>query len=203
MISLANDLLDFAQLKNGKFRKQEKWFDANLCINEIINIQKYKAERKGIEIVTDFDHEENIIFSDDQRILQVVLNLLSNALKFTDEHGVITIACKVDSEFVEISVSDTGIGISEQDQKKLFKLFGFLESSQGRNTQGIGLGLAIAQKICYEFGGGNIRLESEVGIGSKFTFKFKLGVSDSSPRPASSKNKGLRRITETIPKYNY
>ena len=75
-----------------------------------------------------------MIYSDDQRILQVVLNLLSNALKFTDENGVITISCQCDSDFVNISVEDTGIGISEQDQKKLFKLFGFLESSAGRNS---------------------------------------------------------------------
>ena len=85
-----------------------------------------------------------MIFSDDQRILQIVLNLLSNSLKFTDEDGTITISARVSEDFVNISVQDTGIGISKQDQKKLFKLFGFLESSQGRNTQGIGLGLAIS-----------------------------------------------------------
>ena len=85
-----------------------------------------------------------MVCSDDQRILQVVLNLLSNALKFTDEGGTITISTHCDSEFIHISVEDTGIGISEQDQKKLFKLFGFLESSAGRNKQGVGLGLAIS-----------------------------------------------------------
>jgi signal transduction histidine kinase len=115
MISLANDLLDFAQLKNGKFRKQEKWMDVRTVVEEIINIQNYKAAKKSITINTNFDDCRDIIFSDEQRILQIVLNLLSNSLKFTDELGVITISCKTDREFVEISVEDTGIGISEQD----------------------------------------------------------------------------------------
>ena len=122
-------------MKNGKFRKQEQWFDVHSIIREVITIQKYKADRKKIKIVTNFRSEEPaMIYTDDQRILQVVLNLHSNALKFTDEDGIITISCSVEEDYVRISVEDTGIGISEQDQKKLFKLFGFLESSAGRNT---------------------------------------------------------------------
>jgi len=101
-------------MKNGKFRKQEQWFDVHSIIREVITIQKYKADRKKIKIVTNFRSEEPaMIYTDDQRILQVVLNLLSNALKFTDEDGIITISCSVEEDYVRISVEDTGIGISE------------------------------------------------------------------------------------------
>ena len=83
--------------------------------------------------------------------MQVTLNLLTNALKFTDSGGSITISVslvEIDlDQYVQISVKDTGIGISKKDQKKLFKLFGFLESSKDRNSKGVGLGLSIAQQI--------------------------------------------------------
>ena len=115
MKSLANDLLDFAQLENGKFRKKEAWFNVHNCIDEVVSIQEYKAKVKKINIVTKFSLEEGYIYSDEERILQVVLNLLSNALKFTDQDGTITISCKCDNEFVTISVEDNGIGISEED----------------------------------------------------------------------------------------
>lgn len=104
-----------------------------------------------------------------------MLNLLSNALKFTEENGKITISCSTDEEFIKISVKDTGIGISEENKKKLFKLFGFLESSKDKNPNGVGLGLAISQKIVHEFDGGDFELESKEGFGSKFTFKFRMG----------------------------
>ena len=108
----------------------------------------------------------------------MVLNLLSNALKFTDEGDVITITTYLEiideEKFLKISVRDTGIGISKEDQKKLFKLFGFLDGSKSKNPQGIGLGLYISQKIVESFQGGIIDLDSEVGEGTMFTFKFKL-----------------------------
>jgi two-component system, sensor histidine kinase ChiS len=106
----------------------------------------------------------------------VVLNLLSNSLKFTDEGGRILIKGLLvkqgDYNYLEVSVMDTGIGISKENQEKLFTMFGFLEDSSERNSHGIGLGLAISQQIVMEFGGGKIDLISEIGEGSTFTFKF-------------------------------
>ena len=198
MKSLVGDLLDFAQLQNGKFRKVEEFFNIRKVINEVISIQEYKAKKKGISIQTTFknfdrdilnepvtscisemeEDELYMICSDEQRIIQVVLNLLSNALKFTSKDDRIYITCEIKVidglKYISISVEDTGIGISKNDQKKLFKMFGYLESSNKQNTQGIGLGLYISQKIVETFEGDKIELESEVGIGTKFTFKFKL-----------------------------
>lgn len=119
-----------------------------------------------------------MVNSDSHRLGQVVMNLLSNAIKFTDKEGQININCgplqKDDKTYLQVSVEDTGIGISLEDQEKMFKLFGFLESSKSRNKGGIGLGLHISSQIVKEFGGGIIDLESEPDTGSKFTFKFEI-----------------------------
>ena len=82
---------------------------------------------------------------------------------------------KANDSYLKISVKDTGCGISEEDQGKLFKLFGFLKTTEKKNTKGIGLGLYISKRIVEFFGGGKIDLQSELGIGTTFTFKFKLG----------------------------
>jgi signal transduction histidine kinase len=106
--------------------------------------------------------------------MQVLLNLQSNALKFTQK-GKVEIKVSITEEnFLKISVVDTGIGIKREDQDKLFKLFGFLRESQSMNTSGIGLGLVISQNIIKQYQG-TITLDSEYGRGSTFTFALKLG----------------------------
>jgi len=106
--------------------------------------------------------------------MQVLLCLQSNALKFT-RNGEVHIVVTTDEEFLRIEVRDTGIGISKEDQKKLFKLFGFLEENKAQqmNKNGVGLGLYIAKQITNQFDG-DIDVDSEVGEGSTFTIKFKL-----------------------------
>ena len=95
MLSLANDLIAFSQLKNGKFRKILEWINIKSCIQEVVSIQKYKAQLKhiSIEIIVEGIEENQLVFTDSYRVQQVVLNLLSNALKFTDENGCIIIKC--------------------------------------------------------------------------------------------------------------
>ena len=97
------------------------------------------------------------------------LNLLSNALKFTSSSGRINITVTILNDKLEIQVQDSGIGISEDDQEKLFKMFGFLKSTQQMNTQGIGLGLFICKQIVEEFDG-KIHVKSVPQMGSTFTF---------------------------------
>ena len=155
-------------------------------IKEVISILDYQAKKKGVKIHTFFKNFENqglieenptsslfdiqenhnyLIYSDEQRLVQVIMNLLSNALKFTSKGGTITLNCQLirdHKSFVKISVKDTGCGISKEDQTKLFKLFGFLKSSEKKNTKGIGLGLYISSRIVESFKGGKIDLESEL-----------------------------------------
>lgn len=125
-----------------------------------------------------------MIRTDESRIMQVLLGLQSNALKFTSNGHVKIIVSIVededgasnrvgDNKQVKISVEDTGIGISKKNQKKLFKLFGFIQDTSQMNTQGIGLGLAIAEQIVSQFKG-QIKVSSELGEGSVFSFTFKL-----------------------------
>ena len=106
----------------------------------------------------------------------MLLCLQSNALKFT-RNGEVHIVVTIDEEYLYIEVRDQGIGISKEDQKKLFKLFGFLEESQQMNKNGVGLGLYIAKQITNQFEG-DIDVDSELGEGSNFTIKFKIYQSE-------------------------
>jgi len=123
-----------------------------------------QAEAKGVRLVTEFPNieEDNLLkhspwlYADEHRIMQVLLNLQSNALKFTAAGSVkvrVSIQADGDDQDLVVSVSDTGTGISEANQARLFKLFGFIEETQEINTNGIGLGLAICKMIVEQYGG--------------------------------------------------
>ena len=128
----------------------------------------------------------------------MILNLLSNALKFTPENGTIDITCGPDQseEFIQVSVQDSGCGISKADQEGMFKLFGKLESSKSINKKGIGLGLYISSQIVKQFEGGEIKLDSEKGEGAKFTFKFKL-IKDKQPKNKANSQLSLKSFDDS------
>jgi len=152
-----------------------------------MDIQKMKAAEKKIWLKTEFvdigwkrGQESPFIFTDEQRVMQVLLGIQSNAIKFTEEGGVqikVKIIESKGHKYLEISVIDTGIGIKYEDQDKLFKLFGFLQDSKELNTKGIGLGLVISDQIVTEFGG-KVTFVSEPDVGSTFKFTFRLSDSE-------------------------
>lgn len=185
--------MDFAQIKAGKFRKNIKPFNIRDAIQKVMSTQSQKAKDnniqfdvvyKNIEMYdTGFDtHPKTsrlkspVICTDEYRIKQVLLGLQSNALKFTQD-GHVNIEVEIieenDFEFIKISVIDTGIGIAQENQDKLFKLFGFVDDNQQMNTNGIGLGLMISKLIVNKFNG-TINFLSEPGVGSTFMFTFRL-----------------------------
>ncbi|CDW86801.1 -like sensor kinase protein [Stylonychia lemnae] len=172
LLFLVNDLLDFQQIKNGKFRKNEMPCNIKDTINEAIEIIKLAIEEKGLTL--NFHIENNIpeeLVTDSQRINQILLNLLQNALKFTHK-GEINLFIKYDAVYNKLffTVKDQGIGIKHEDRKKLFTLFGKLESTASINTSGIGLGLNICKMIVESFGG-QIYIEDNKGeSGTSFTF---------------------------------
>ena len=180
MLFMVQDLLDMAQIKSDKFRKNITSFNIMNAVETVINIQNDKAFAKDLKLYAEFvniDPLNAMICSDEQRIQQVLLGLQSNALKFTQE-GEIKIRVEIqelekDKPMLVIEVIDTGIGISEENQKKLFQLFGLLEDKKQLNKNGIGLGLTIAKDICQVFGG-DISIQSEVGKGSTFKFYFDI-----------------------------
>lgn len=192
MLYNVEDLLDYGQMESGNFRKNIQQFDVKKAIQEIINVQLYKSSDKNIDLFLqsrefidgrskkDGEPDNFKIISDSQRLQQIILNLVSNALKFTPYGGYIKVDLelnrnsKVTSEgYIKIEVEDNGVGISKSNQKKLFKLFGFLNDTKEMNQKGIGLGLAISKKIINEFGG-DIKVRSEINEGSTFIFSLKL-----------------------------
>ena len=177
LLAIINDILDLSKIEAGKMELNPEEFDLELFIKEGISLFKEKSIRHNVMVdyVTEIDGN---IVADEQKIRQVLLNLLSNAFKFTPDSGSITVkARKVHDagDFVEISVEDTGIGISEDDQKKLFHAFQQLDSSVSKKQQGTGLGLNLCRKLV-ELHNGKIWVESELGKGSRFKFVIPISI---------------------------
>jgi signal transduction histidine kinase len=194
---MVQDFLDWAQIRQGKFRKNVTRFDIRELVNKVMAIQQQKAEEIGIQLKAVFVNIEELgpdspahmhspfVLTDEKRVMQVILGLQSNALKFT-KRGSITIKVAIEQpdlekadRFLAVEVQDTGVGIPAEDRGKLFKLFGFIENRNSvMNKNGIGLGLSIAKSIVTQFGG-SIELKESVPAplpnqGSVFKFTFKL-----------------------------
>ena len=133
----------------------------------VISVVEY-TESKGLNIVFDTDIEENIIACDPEKIERIVLNLISNAVKFSNKCEEILIEIKNKEDFIEISVKDNGIGIEKNHLDMIFDRYKQVDKSLSRNAEGAGLGLSIVKSIV-ELHGGSISVESEYGKGSKFT----------------------------------
>ena len=179
LLSLIEDILDLSKFETGNFSINNDWFNVNELIDEVNDMFSFQCERKDLklEFSCGIDLRDGQIYSDRGRIKQVFLNLLSNAIKFTF-HGKIVVRARIlkslnsDDRFVEFSVEDTGIGIKEEDQIKLFKLFGMVSKSKNINPNGCGIGLTVSKKYV-EHMGGDIELRSKFGVGTliKFTIK--------------------------------
>ena len=170
LLNLISDILDISKIEAGKMDLTIEKTSLSEIIDETVILIKDEAAKKKITIKKEFDLLSEFIESDKQRIKQVLFNLLSNALKFSKEDGgTVTITVKKEGDMANISVSDTGIGIREEDLKRLFKEFEQLDSGISRKFGGTGLGLAISKKLV-ELHGGTIRAESKFGEGSTFIF---------------------------------
>ncbi|ABI78393.1 sensor histidine kinase/response regulator [Hyphomonas neptunium ATCC 15444] len=182
LLRLINDILDFSKNEAGKLTLEARPFDVRAAITNQINLVNIDADNKRVKLETRISPAvPRKIIGDELRFNQVVLNLLSNAVKFTENGTVIVradVASSQDRDVVlELSVRDSGIGMDEQQQAKLFKSFSQADSSTTRQFGGTGLGLAICRQIVEQMGG-NIRVESKIGEGSTFTFRIKVLVED-------------------------
>ena len=179
LLGIINDILDMSKIEEGKFELSCTEFDFNAMLGEIANIFEFRFGEKKQNFVMNIDPSiPPRIVADEQKLSQVITNLISNAIKFTPEDGRIELQASLldintgEESYncvLEIAVADTGIGISKKDQEKLFHSFVQVDSSISRKFGGTGLGLAISKKIV-EMMGGDIRIESEPGRGSKFIF---------------------------------
>jgi len=179
LLGVINDILDISKIEANKFELSPVDFDFEKLINRVVNVVNFRLEEKKQKLSIYIDSAiPRTLLGDDQRLTQVLTNLLGNAIKFTGEHGVISLAARLLGEgngvcIIEISVNDTGIGISEEQQLRLFHSFEQAESGTSRKFGGTGLGLAISKSIV-EMMGGRIWVNSEIGKGSTFTFNIQL-----------------------------
>jgi len=196
LLGIINDILDMSKIEEGKLELSYTDFEFSAMIQRVINIFEFRlAEKKQQFIVNADPLIPSRIITDEQRLAQVITNLVSNAIKFTPNEGRITLDVKrIDSGEddgvceLELRMSDTGIGISKEQLGKLFDPFVQVDSSISRKFGGTGLGLAITKKIV-EMMQGSIHIESELGHGSSFIFNIKVEVPKLHPEtiePASS-----------------
>ncbi len=175
LLSIVNDVLDLSKIESNSFKLENVSFNTNELFEEIIELYNIKAQEKEIKLDYEADlHVPKFIFGDPVRIKQVLSNLLANAIKFTDQGGIVSLTIKViqmNDKEVELSfeVADNGIGISKENQKHIFNSFEQAEEGIVRKFGGTGLGLAISKKFV-EAMGSHIQLESELGKGSCFRF---------------------------------
>ena len=173
LLSLINEILDLSKVEAGRMELEVAPFDLPLAIDNARTFVRERATKHGITLEVDVDERLGEIVGDERKIKQILLNLLSNAVKFTPEGGRIGINARQTDGAVEISVSDTGIGIAPDDQARIFEEFRQVGSDYAHKGEGTGLGLTLAKKFV-ELHGGKIWVESEVGKGSKFTFTLPI-----------------------------
>jgi GAF domain-containing protein/anti-sigma regulatory factor (Ser/Thr protein kinase) len=174
LLSLINEILDLSKVEAGRMELELTSFDLPLAIDNARTFVRERATKHGITLDVAVDERLGDYVGDERKIKQILLNLLSNAVKFTPEAGRIGINAKQTDGAVEISVSDTGIGIAPEDQPKIFEEFRQVGTDYAHKSEGTGLGLTLAKKFV-ELHGGKIWVESEVGKGSKFTFTLPIG----------------------------
>jgi len=171
LITLVNDMLDVSRIEGGRIVLAPNRFNLTLLASQVKDELLLKANEKNLAFTVQ-DQKEHFVFADQEKTHQVLINLIGNALKFTPNNGKITVSFWENNNMVETSIADTGIGIKKEDLAKLFTKFGRLDNSLTATAgAGTGLGLYITKKII-ELSGGEIRVESEFGKGSVFTFSL-------------------------------
>ena len=178
LLGIINDILDFSKIDAGKLHLDCIPLNIRHCIDEVLTLAAPNAHKKGVDLIpiTDINVPKTIL-GDSFRLKQIISNLVTNAVKFTD-HGYVLIRTKIEQETAKdytlsIAITDTGLGISPEDQSKLFTAFNQADTSITRRYGGSGLGLVICKKLCEEMHG-RISLTSELNQGSTFTAHVKL-----------------------------
>jgi signal transduction histidine kinase len=174
---LVDDMLDLSKIEADRLEVKVEPLTLEPCLKEILNELKTQAKNKGLSLSLEMEEPQQMVMADSHRIRQIVINLVSNALKFTETGGV-TIRCKAleSYDMICVSVHDSGIGISPAALRYIFEAFRQADGSTTRRFGGTGLGLTIARKLI-ELQGGEVAVESILGQGS--TFSFTLPVASS------------------------
>ncbi|MCP5325312.1 MAG: PAS domain S-box protein [Oceanospirillaceae bacterium] len=180
LLGILNDILDFSKIEAGKFELHAAAFEPTQLCETLASIMAANAAQKNLELVISLDHTlPSVVKGDVARLQQVLINLLGNAIKFTEKGEVLlqiqAVQHNVENVCIRFSVQDTGIGMSPQDQAKLFMPFSQVDSSNTRKYGGTGLGLTISQRLVNMMGG-EINVKSNAGEGSEFYFEVDFPV---------------------------
>jgi two-component system, sensor histidine kinase and response regulator len=201
LLNVINDILDFSKIEAGKIDLEEMDFDVRECVEGVLKTLALRADDKGLELLCDIaPNVPELVSGDPGRLRQILLNLLGNALKFTAEGEVsLKVTCGTKegkTSIIHVVVADTGTGIAEGKLKTIFNSFTQADTSTTREFGGTGLGLTISKRLI-EMMGGQIWVESEVGVGSKFSFTVRMGEAKNrpvevEPNPSTAGLAGLR-----------
>ena len=173
LLSLINDILDLSKVEAGRMELDLATFDLPSAISNAMTLIRERAQRHAITLALDADPELGEAVADERKFKQILLNLLTNAVKFTPDGGRIEVSARRDADNIVVAVHDTGIGIAAEDQAAVFEEFRQVGRHYTNKQEGTGLGLALTRKFV-ELHGGRIWLESEPGKGSTFTFTIPI-----------------------------
>ncbi len=201
LLAMIDEILDSARLESGEMKLEPVEFDLMASVNDVVNLNAFRAKEKGIEFHTDFDPSTpRLLYGDEIRFKQILSNLLHNAVKYTKE-GRVDVSLKYEKQddnhvILNVSVKDTGIGIKKEDLDKISMRFERLDEGVNRSLAGTGLGMNIVKELL-SLMGGELSVESEYGVGSVFSFTlpvevvkwFEVGYLDTEEETESDANK--------------
>ena len=180
LLSLVNDILDFSKIEEGRLEIIPTQYEVASVINDLVNMIRERAEKKGLKLELSVDPKvPNILYGDEIRIKQIALNILTNAVKYTNE-GKVKLCVGFDTVsddqiLLKFTISDTGIGMKEEDMDKLFSPFSRIEEKRNRSIEGTGLGMSIVKQLL-KLMDSDLRVKSVYGEGSEFSFDIKQTV---------------------------
>lgn len=199
LISIVNDILDYSKMESGNLDIIPVTYSMHQLIEDMMNMMQVRLDDKEVDLRSNVQKDlPDLLIGDEIRIRQILFNLLSNAIKFTEKgYVILEVTGKEEGGFVDLtfSVTDSGIGIRKEDMSKVFTSFQQFDTHKSQSREGTGLGLAICKQLITLMGG-NIKVESSYGVGSKFTFTLCQKVSDDNTKL----NYAMRDTTKDEPK---
>lgn len=199
LLVIINDILDISKIESGKIELDNKDFDLDKMLNDILGLFSYNAHKKNLELIYYISQDLTALFNGDSgKIRQIITNLIGNAIKFTDEGYVFVEIKKIRDNLtdidIEISVSDTGMGIAKKNEKNLFQSFVQGDISYAKKYPGTGLGLAISKKLV-EVMGGDLKFETAENKGTKFYFQLNLKKSKKAIKIPAKSNFDFKKLS--------
>ena len=176
LLELINSLLDLSKIESGQMEVHKTEFDIENLLSDVVELLEPLMQEKTLRHEIIIQSERQImLYTDYGKLRQVLINLLGNAIKFSDPEGHIVINCRKDETGISIAIKDSGSGITEEEQQQIFEVFHQVESSADNLQYGTGLGLALVKSLV-ELMGGSVSMKSKYAIGSTFTLNFDHNV---------------------------